>query len=135
MWNGSLPLPPPAILGHEGAGSVLAVGADVTRVAVGDRVIASFVPACGNCFFCLRDQSQLCEQMGAHSMVSKGHRHDGSSVIGMSGLGTFADEMTVDEMMLVKVETDLPSEQLALIGCGITTGVGAALNTAAVKPG
>ena len=135
MANGSLPLPPPAILGHEGAGTVLAVGAEVTRVAIGDTVIASFVPACGNCFFCLRDQSQLCEQMGAHSMVSKGHRHDGASVIGMSGLGTFADEMTVDESMLVKVETDLPAEQLALIGCGITTGVGAALNTAGVKPG
>ncbi|MDQ1431005.1 MAG: S-(hydroxymethyl)glutathione dehydrogenase / alcohol dehydrogenase [Actinomycetota bacterium] len=135
MANGSLPLPPPVILGHEGAGTVLAVGGDVTQVRVGDRVIASFVPACGNCFFCLRDQSQLCEQMGATSMVSKGHRHDGDSVIGMSGLGTFADEMTVDESMLVKVETDLPSEELALIGCGITTGVGAALNTAAVKPG
>ena len=53
----------------------------------------------------------------------------------MSGLGTFADEMTVDESMLVKVETDLPAEQLALIGCGVTTGVGAALNTAQVKPG
>jgi S-(hydroxymethyl)glutathione dehydrogenase / alcohol dehydrogenase len=135
MANGSLPLPPPAILGHEGAGTVLTVGAEVTRVAKGDTVIASFVPACGNCFFCLRDQSQLCEQMGAHSMVSKGHRPDGASVIGMSGLGTFADEMTVDESMLVKVETDLPAEQLALIGCGITTGVGAALNTAGVTPG
>jgi S-(hydroxymethyl)glutathione dehydrogenase/alcohol dehydrogenase len=135
MANGNVPLPPPAILGHEGAGTVLAVGDEVTRVAKGDRVIASFVPACGNCFFCLRDQSQLCEQMGAHSMVSKGTRADGSSVIGMSGLGTFADEMTVDEMMLVKVESDLPAEQLALIGCGVTTGVGAALNTAQVKPG
>jgi S-(hydroxymethyl)glutathione dehydrogenase/alcohol dehydrogenase len=135
MANGSLPLPPPAILGHEGAGTVLAVGDEVTRVAQGDRVIASFVPACGNCFFCLRDQSQLCEQMGAHSMVSKGTRSDGSSVIGMSGLGTFADEMTVDESMLVKIESDLPAEQLALIGCGVTTGVGAALNTAQVKPG
>jgi len=135
MANGSLPLPPPAILGHEGAGTVLAIGGEVTRVAKGDRVIASFVPACGNCFFCLRDQSQLCEQMGAHSMTSKGTRADGSHVIGMSGLGTFADEMTVDESMLVKVETDLPSEQLALIGCGVTTGVGAALNTAEVKPG
>jgi S-(hydroxymethyl)glutathione dehydrogenase/alcohol dehydrogenase len=135
MANGSVPLPPPAILGHEGAGTVLAVGREVTRVATGDRVIASFVPACGNCFFCLRDQSQLCEQMGFHSMVSKGTRPDGTNVIGMSGLGTFADEMTVDESMLVKVESDLPAEQLALIGCGITTGVGAALNTAQVKPG
>jgi len=83
-----------------------------------DRVISSFTPACGNCFFCLRDQSQLCETMGAHMFVPKATRADGSAVIGASGLGTFADEMTVDESMLVKVETDLPSEQLALIGCG-----------------
>jgi S-(hydroxymethyl)glutathione dehydrogenase/alcohol dehydrogenase len=133
--NGSVPLPPPVILGHEGAGTVLAVGSEVSRVVVGDRVISSFTPTCGNCFFCLRDQSQLCEQMGAHMMLPKGTRADGSSVIGASGLGTFADEMTVDESMLVKVETDLPAEQLALIGCGITTGVGAALNTAQVTPG
>jgi len=135
MANGNVPLPPPAILGHEGAGTVLAVGNEVSRVGTGDRVIASFVPACGNCFFCLHDQSQLCEQMGAHSMVSKGTRADGTSVIGMSGLGTFADETTVDESMLVKVESDLPAEQLALIGCGVTTGVGAALNTAQIQPG
>lgn len=133
--KGNVPLPPPVILGHEGAGTVLAVGSDVSRVGVGDRVISSFTPACGICFFCLRDQSFLCETMGSHMMVSKGTRADGSSVIGASGLGTFADEMTVDESMLVKVETDLPSEQLALIGCGITTGVGAALNTAQVEPG
>src|SRR5215471_313334 len=89
--NGSVPLPPPVILGHEGAGTVLAVGDDVSRVKVGDRVISSFSPACGNCFFCLRDQSFLCETMGAHMMVSKGTRPDGSTVIGASGLGTFAD--------------------------------------------
>jgi S-(hydroxymethyl)glutathione dehydrogenase/alcohol dehydrogenase len=73
--------------------------------------------------------------MGSHMMVPKATRADGTAVIGASGLGTFADEMTVDESMLVKVETDLPSEQLALIGCAITTGVGAALNTARVIPG
>src|SRR3954469_14507809 len=69
-------------------------------------------------------------------MVSgRGIRKDGSSVFGMTGLGTFADLMTTDEASLVKVDTDLPSEQLALIGCGVTTGVGAALFTAQIKPG
>ena len=63
----------PLILGHEGAGTVLAVGSDVSRVQVGDRIIASFVPACGNCFFCLRDQSQLCEAMGAAMLRRQGH--------------------------------------------------------------
>ena len=125
--QGKVPMGTPLILGHEGAGTVLAVGPEVTRVKPGDRIIASFVPACGNCFFCLHDQSQLCEGMGAAGFGAKGTRPDGSEVRGMTGLGTFADEMQIDESMCVKIETDLPSEQLALIGCGVTTGVGAAL--------
>ena len=132
---GNVPMGTPLILGHEGAGTVLEVGKEVTRCAVGDTVIASFVAACGNCWFCLHDQSQLCEASGAHIMAPKGTRADGSVLTGMAGLGTFAEHLTVDESMLVKVETDLPAEQLALIGCGITTGVGAALNTAQVTPG
>ena len=133
--QGKVPMGTPLILGHEGTGTVLAVGSDVSRVKVGDRIIASFVPACGDCFFCLDDQSQLCEGMGAASFGAKGTRPDGSEVRGMTGLGTFADEMQIDESMCVKIETDLPSDQLALIGCGVTTGVGAALNTAQIKPG
>jgi S-(hydroxymethyl)glutathione dehydrogenase / alcohol dehydrogenase len=133
--QGKVPMGTPLILGHEGAGTVLAVGPEVTRVKPGDRIIASFVPACGNCFFCLNDQSQLCEGMGAASFEVKGTRPDGSDIRGMTGLGTFADEMQIDESMCVKIETDLPAEQLALIGCGVTTGVGAALNTAQVRPG
>jgi S-(hydroxymethyl)glutathione dehydrogenase/alcohol dehydrogenase len=68
-------------------------------------------------------------------MDVKGTRPDGSEIRAMTGLGTFADEMQIDESMCVKIESDLPSDQLALIGCGVTTGVGAALNTAQVKPG
>jgi S-(hydroxymethyl)glutathione dehydrogenase/alcohol dehydrogenase len=133
--TGGVPMPPPVILGHEGTGTVLEVGADVTRVAPGDRVIASFVPACGNCWYCLRDQSNLCERWNDLMFPAKGTRADGSTVFGMTGLGTFADELTADESTLVKIETEVPSEQLALIGCGVTTGVGAALNTAKVQPG
>ncbi len=133
--NGGVPFPPPIVLGHEGAGKVVEVGGSVSRVAVGDTVIASFVPACGICFFCLRDQSNLCERAGEFMFAPRAHRHDGQAVLGMAGLGTFSDVMTTDESMLVKVETDLPPEQLALIGCGVTTGVGAALNTAKVQPG
>lgn len=133
--TGALPMPPPAILGHEGTGIVEAVGSEVTRVAVGDRVIGSFIPACGNCWFCLRDQSHLCESTYAVMADPRAHRHDGTPLAAMTGLGTFADMMTCNEMSLVKIETDLPDEQLALIGCGVTTGVGAALNTAAVRAG
>jgi len=133
--NGSLPMPPPAILGHEGAGVVEHVGPEVSRVKVGDRVIGSFIPACGICWFCLNDQSNLCENTYTVMMNPRATRSDGTVLPTMTGLGTFAEQMIVDEMSVVKVETDLPDDQLALIGCGVTTGVGAALNTAQVKPG
>ncbi|MET0921446.1 MAG: Zn-dependent alcohol dehydrogenase [Acidimicrobiia bacterium] len=133
--NGKVPMGTPMILGHEGAGTVLAVGPDVTRVKVGDHVIAAFIPACGTCFFCLHDQSHLCELTGSAYFGVKGTRADGAALRGMTGLGTFAEEMLVDEAMVVKIETDLPAEQLALLGCGVTTGLGAVLNTARVIPG
>jgi S-(hydroxymethyl)glutathione dehydrogenase/alcohol dehydrogenase len=135
VQRGGVPMPVPLILGHEGAGTVLETGAEVSRVRKGDKVIASFIPACGNCFHCLHEQSNLCEQSTETMLAGRGTRKDGSSVYGMTGLGTFADVMTTNEASLVKVETDLPNEQLALIGCGVTTGVGAALLTAKVQPG
>jgi S-(hydroxymethyl)glutathione dehydrogenase/alcohol dehydrogenase len=113
---------------------VVEVGDAVTRVAVGDRVICSFTPVCGNCWFCLHDQANLCYGVQGGS-TARGFRPDGTAVTGMAGLGTFSDELVVPEFQTVKVQTDLPAEQLALIGCGITTGVGAALNTARVQPG
>jgi len=135
VTNGALPLPPPCVLGHEGTGTVEWVGSDVTSVRVGDRVVASFVPACGSCWFCTHGQSNLCELMNEISFVPKVTRADGSMAPAMTALGTFADQMTAHEASVVKIETDVPDEQLALIGCGVTTGVGAALNTARVEPG
>jgi S-(hydroxymethyl)glutathione dehydrogenase/alcohol dehydrogenase len=135
VQSGGVPMPIPLILGHEGAGTVLETGPEVSRVRKGDRVIASFIPACGNCFFCLHEQSNLCEQSTGTMVAARAMREDGSAVFGMTGLGTFSDLMTTDEASLVKIDTDLPSEQLALIGCGVTTGVGAALLTAKVQPG
>src|SRR4051812_8376608 len=135
VMTGGVPMPPPIILGHEGTGTVLEVGKEVSRVKPGDKVISSFNPACGQCWFCLRDQSNLCELGNETMLAIRANRKDGAGVFGMTGLGTFAETMTVNEAQLVKVETDLPAEQLALIGCGVTTGVGAALNTAQIKPG
>ena len=132
--NGTLPAGP-EILGHEGTGVVEAVGPDVTRVKVGDRVIGSFIPACGVCWYCLHDQSNLCAETYPVMFVPRARRADGTELQGFTGLGTFAEMMTVSQHSVVKVETDLPDEQLALIGCGVTTGVGAALNTARVEPG
>ena len=133
--NGTLPMPPPAILGHEGTGIVEWVGAEVSGLAKGDRVIGSFIPACGECWSCNNHQSNLCESTYTVMMTPRATRNDGTLLPTMTGLGTFADQMTCQEMSLVKVETDLPDAELALIGCGVTTGVGAALNTAHVEPG
>jgi len=133
--NGTIPTPPPCILGHEGTGIVEWVGSEVTRVGVGDHVVASFVPACGNCFWCLHGQSNLCALGGEVFGTPKATLADGATAISMTGLGTFADQMTCHQASVVRIDTDLPDAQLALIGCGVTTGVGAALNTARVTPG
>lgn len=132
--SGGVPYPLPLVLGHEGAGRVREVGAAVTRVRVGDRVVASFTPTCGGCWHCLQDESHLCAD-ATGTFTPRASRRDGTAVLGMSGLGTFADVMTVPESFVVAVRSDLPSEQLALIGCGATTGLGAALNTGKVAPG
>jgi S-(hydroxymethyl)glutathione dehydrogenase/alcohol dehydrogenase len=135
LKNGYVGIMPGTILGHEGAGTVLEVGAEVTKVKPGDRIVASFIPACGQCWFCLHDQSHLCDTELAIMMAMRGTRSDGSQYMAMTGLGTFAEQMTCDQSSIVKIDTSVPDEQLALIGCGVTTGVGAALNTAQVQPG
>ena len=133
--DGTLGFPPPSIIGHEGAGTVEAIGADVTRVKVGQRVISSFVTTCGQCWFCQHDQPFVCAETYAAHGLPHATRADGSQLSCVGGLGTMAEMMTVSERVLVPVDSDLPDEQLALIGCGITTGVGAALLTADVQPG
>lgn len=125
----------PMIGGHEGAGTVIEVGSQVTRVAVGDRVIASFRPACGTCPHCVRDKSHLCDAHGGFLKTPRATRGDGSQAIAMSGIGTFSDLLTCDEASVVRVDSDLPDAHLALLGCGMTTGVGAAMFTARVQPG
>jgi S-(hydroxymethyl)glutathione dehydrogenase/alcohol dehydrogenase len=135
LKNGFVAMPPGFVLGHEGAGTVVDVGAEVTKVKKGDKIIASFIPACGVCLSCLADQSHLCDREFEVMMSPRGTRPDASAYMTMTGLGTFAEAMTVSQDSVVKVETDIPFDQLALIGCGVTTGVGAALNTAQVTPG
>jgi S-(hydroxymethyl)glutathione dehydrogenase/alcohol dehydrogenase len=133
--HGYLPVMPGTVLGHEGTGRIVEVGKEVTKVKKGDRVVSTFVPACGVCWFCLHDQSNFCERELETMMVMRGKRPDQSDYMTFTGLGTFAEAMTSSEDSVVRIETDIPDEQLALIGCGVTTGVGAALNTARVQPG
>lgn len=131
--NGTLPSSFPAILGHEGAGIVREVADGVTDVAAGDHVIISFMPACMHCGPCLRGQSYLCSSLVP--MLAPRFVVDGEPVMGMGGCGTFAEELIVPSSAVVKVDDDIPLETASLIGCGVTTGVGAALNSAQIQPG
>jgi len=132
--NGTIPTPTPCVLGHEGAGIVLEVGKGVTDVKAGDHVIVSFTPACSKCKACLRGQSYLCETMGSMAMTPH-FMMDGNPLGGFTGCGTFSEEMIVPEAAVVKVDDDIPLDVVSLIGCGVTTGVGASINTAQIKPG
>jgi S-(hydroxymethyl)glutathione dehydrogenase / alcohol dehydrogenase len=133
--DGLSALPLPMAIGHEGCGVVEAVGEEVRRVRVGDRVLASVSPACASCWWCLNGHSNHCELKAVVSRTPRFTLPDGRPAPALCGCGTFAEAMVVDEASVVAVQTDLPDEQLALLGCGVTTGVGAALNTAAVTAG
>lgn len=132
--NGTIPAGTPCVLGHEGAGIVEEVGAGISEVAVGDHVILSFTPACRKCNPCLRGQSNLCDTMISMA-VTPHFVVDGKKISGMTGCGTFAEKMVVPENAVVKVDKDVPLNIVSLIGCGVTTGVGAAINSAKVSPG
>jgi S-(hydroxymethyl)glutathione dehydrogenase / alcohol dehydrogenase len=133
--QGGMPFPLPLILGHEACGIVTDAGAQVSRVKPGDRVVAAIISSCGDCWFCVHDRSNLCSHLFDLMPLPKASRADGTPVPGTTALGTFAEEMSVEETMVVPVTTDLPAEQLALLGCGVATGVGAVLNTAQLEPG
>ena len=140
VQNGTIPLPTPIVLGHEGAGVVEAVGEGVTTVAEGDHVVLSFVPRCGECENCLRGQAYLCEKSAAQAA---GGLLDGTTRLTSGGaplhqmacLGTYGDHAVVPEISTVKIPDDVPLHVAALIGCGVLTGFGAALNTASIQPG
>ncbi|MDD9369338.1 MAG: Zn-dependent alcohol dehydrogenase [Acidimicrobiales bacterium] len=128
-------LPLPIVPGHEGCGIVETVGDDVRRTRVGDRVLASVSPACGTCWWCLNGLSNHCELGPTVLGTKRFDLADGRSATAVCGCGTFAEAMVVHEASVVPVRTDLPDDQLALLGCGVMTGLGAVLNTADVRPG
>jgi S-(hydroxymethyl)glutathione dehydrogenase / alcohol dehydrogenase len=133
--NGRSALPLPIVPGHEGCGVVEEVGVEVRRVRVGDRVLASVTPACGTCWWCVNGMSNHCELNPAVKAAQRFELSGGRRAAAVCGCGTFAEAMVVHEASLVPVQTSLADEELALLGCGVTTGLGAALNTAAVAPG
>jgi S-(hydroxymethyl)glutathione dehydrogenase / alcohol dehydrogenase len=133
--DGGLPQPVPAVLGHEAAGDVIEVGDGVHDVAVGDRVIANWMPACGSCPSCVRREPYLCVTHVMMGYVQPRFMSGDTPLIGMAGLGAFAEEIVVPAIGAVKIGDDVPYEVAALVGCGVMTGVGAVINTAQVRPG
>ncbi|MEV6985055.1 Zn-dependent alcohol dehydrogenase [Sphaerisporangium sp. NPDC051017] len=136
VMTGVLPMPLPLVPGHEGAGEVAEVGDHVTTVEPGDHVIVNWTPACDACPNCAAGQPYLCTTYLVQSFSLARFRFGGDTpAFGMTGCGTWAEEIVVPWQGAVKVDSDVPFEVAALIGCGITTGVGAAINTAKVRPG
>ncbi len=133
--DGRSPLPLPIVPGHEACGVVEETGPEVRRVRRGDRVLAVVSPACGTCWSCVNGMSNHCDLGPGILATSRFGLPDGRSARAVCGCGTFAEAMVVDEASVIAVETDLPDDQLALLGCGVTTGLGAALNTAGVTAG
>jgi S-(hydroxymethyl)glutathione dehydrogenase / alcohol dehydrogenase len=135
VMNGTIPQPAPCVLGHEGAGEVVEVGSGVTNVAVGDHVIVAWIPPCGTCSYCLTGQANLCTTIMFGAGAMPNFVVDGQPVFGMAGTGTFAEEALLPQQAVVKIGPDVPWDVASLVGCGVMTGVGAAINCAKVRPG
>ncbi len=136
--HGGILSPRPAILGHEPAGIVLAVGSNVRNVAVGDHVIACTSMFCGSCTQCVQGHPHLCTDRGACQRAPQGTpriTRNGETIHQFADLGGFAEAMLLHHRAVVKIDKDIPLDRAALVGCAVTTGVGAALNTAQVVPG
>jgi S-(hydroxymethyl)glutathione dehydrogenase/alcohol dehydrogenase len=131
----------PTILGHEGGGIVEEIGTGVTTLKVGDHVIPLYTPECGVCKFCLSGKTNLCQAIRATQ--GKGLMPDGTTrfskngtpIFHYMGTSTFSEYTVVPEIALAKINKAAPLEKVCLLGCGITTGIGAVLNTAKVEPG
>jgi S-(hydroxymethyl)glutathione dehydrogenase / alcohol dehydrogenase len=138
--DGDWPRPAPVVMGHEGAGVIEAVGEDVRDVAVGDSVVLSWFYSCRRCESCMAGRAWMCTGTRAGESVmedgtTRFRRADGQDVFTYVGVGSMAERTVVPESGAIRVPAEVPAEVAALIGCAVTTGVGAVLNTAQVPPG
>ena len=132
--EGIYPHPVPVVMGHESSGVVEAVGDQVRSLTPGDHVVTCLSMFCGHCEFCLTGKTNLCRSRDT-KRADRLTGADGSVVAQFGGLGSFAEEMVVHENACVKIRPDMPLDLAALLGCGVMTGIGAAWNTAGVRPG
>lgn len=135
VQQGSLPFMFPTVLGHEGAGVVEEVGESVTRVAPGDHVVLTWMPACRTCYWCLAGQPMLCENGLAQSLGRPYARLEGADLVRGLGTATFATETLVPDESVVVVDRSVPLDLAALVGCALSTGTGAVWRTARVPAG
>jgi S-(hydroxymethyl)glutathione dehydrogenase / alcohol dehydrogenase len=134
--RGELGKVPPTILGHASIGVVEEVGPGVTHVQAGDRVLVPGTPECGHCFYCAEGRPDQCSELfDATTYFHVAHRADGAPVTAAGNVGGYAELMNVTANQAFPLHTDLPDDVLSLLGCGITSGVGAVFNVAEVKPG
>src|SRR5260221_11594249 len=138
--NGTIPMKPPLVLGHEAAGEVVEVGEGVSTLAAGDHVVSSFIYMCGKCRFCSAGRPVLCLEQGKAittlpdgTLRTRDKKGDALSIF--SGCGVMAEYATLHVDNLVKIDPKIPFDRAALVGCAVTTGVGAVFNTARVEPG
>lgn len=135
MINGTFKPQYPLVLGHEASGTVVEVGSAVTRVAVGDRVVGNWAPACRHCWFCLQGEPWLCVDSEGVTSKPRGTLDDGTPLHVALGVGGFAEEMLLPESWVVPLADGVPLDVAALLGCAVVTGVGAVHHTAQVRPG
>lgn len=134
LWQGGFGGPTPAVFGHEAAGTVTAVGAGVKGLAEGDPVAVTLIRSCGSCPSCGSGHPTVCENPG-DPMAGPLSTASGDPVWQAVYTGAFAEKVLVDQSQLVKIPEDMPKDAASLISCGVITGLGAAINTAGVRPG
>jgi S-(hydroxymethyl)glutathione dehydrogenase/alcohol dehydrogenase len=138
--NGTIPMPPPTVIGHEAAGKIVEVGEGVTDLKVGDTVVVSWIPMCGKCRYCVEGRPALCDASAKATLTlpdgtSRLKDAKGATLNHFAGVGVMAEYATLHRDSVIPIDADVPLDKAALVGCAVMTGVGAAINTAKVRPG